>query len=588
VTGAYTVALAPLSDPETAALVSELLGPDPSICALGQKIAERAAGNPFFAEEMVRELAERGVLRGNRSGYVSTVGAAEVSVPATVQATIAARIDRLAPAAKRTLSAAAVIGSKFSRDLLETLGIDPVLDDLVGGELIDQITFTGDPAYVFHHPLIRTVAYESQLKSDRADLHRRVAAVIQQRDAGSVDENAALIAEHLEAADNPREAFGWHMRAGTWLNFRDIKAARLSWQRARQIADRLPADEPDRAGMRIAPRAVLCGTAFRVSALDEAGLDELRELSTAAGDKVSLAMAMTGHVWALVFRGRHRESSALASQLVGLIESIDDPTLTLELLCMAIAPKAATGETDEALRLASAVIKLTDGDPHKGNLLIESPLSLAMMVRAVARLCRGESGWKQDVECGAAMCRDYTPVGYPQILLLKYGFGIPSGAILADAGAVQESADTLERAQRYGDDVAVVIALFLRGLILAQQDGPHREEGLHLLGTAREAAVEQSVTILLPWIDLEFAKDKARTRDFDAAIELLRAVADRELHSGNAVLHAAASAALVESLLRRGSDTDMQEAAAAIERLAAVPTDPGFVLNEICLESGGV
>jgi class 3 adenylate cyclase/energy-coupling factor transporter ATP-binding protein EcfA2 len=215
VTGAYTVALAPLSDPETAALVSELLGPDPSICALGQKIAERAAGNPFFAEEMVRELAERGVLRGNRSGYVSTVGAAEVSVPATVQATIAARIDRLAPAAKRTLSAAAVIGSKFSRDLLETLGIDPVLDDLVGGELIDQITFTGDPAYVFHHPLIRTVAYESQLKSDRADLHRRVAAVIQQRDAGSVDENAALIAEHLEAADNPREAFGWHMRAGT-------------------------------------------------------------------------------------------------------------------------------------------------------------------------------------------------------------------------------------------------------------------------------------------------------------------------------------------------------------------------------------
>jgi adenylate cyclase len=128
-----------------------------------------------------------------------------------------------------------------------------------------------------------------------------------------------------------------------------------------------------------------------------------------------------------------------------------------------------------------------------------------------------------------------------------------------------------------------VIALFLRGLILAQQDSPHREEGLHLLGTAREAAVEQSVTILLPWIDLEFAKDKARTRDFDAAIELLRAVADRELHSGNAVLHAAATAALVESLLRRGSDPDMQEAAAAIERLAAVPTDPGFVLNEIWL-----
>ena len=98
-------------------------------------IAERAAGNPFFAEEIVRELAERDVLQGQPGGYVSTTEAAEVSMPATVQATIAARIDRLDPAAKRTLSAAAVIGSKFSRELLETLGIDPVLGDLVRGRV---------------------------------------------------------------------------------------------------------------------------------------------------------------------------------------------------------------------------------------------------------------------------------------------------------------------------------------------------------------------------------------------------------------------------------------------------------------------
>ena len=76
--GAQTVALAPLSDAETAALVSELLGPDPSVGALGHKIAERAAGNPFFAEEMVRDLAQRGVLRGERGAYISTAEAAEV------------------------------------------------------------------------------------------------------------------------------------------------------------------------------------------------------------------------------------------------------------------------------------------------------------------------------------------------------------------------------------------------------------------------------------------------------------------------------------------------------------------------------
>ena len=140
VAGAQTIALAPLSDSETAALVSELLGSDPSVSGVVTMITERAAGNPFFAEEIVRDLAERGVLRGNRSAYESTADVGEVSVPATLQATIAARIDRLDPAAKRTLSAAAVIGSRFSRELLETLGIDPVLQDLVGGEFVDQIT----------------------------------------------------------------------------------------------------------------------------------------------------------------------------------------------------------------------------------------------------------------------------------------------------------------------------------------------------------------------------------------------------------------------------------------------------------------
>src|SRR6202008_5042485 len=216
VAGAQAIARAPLSDSETAALVSGLLGSDPSVRGVVTMIAEKAAGNPFFAEEMVRDLAERGVLRGNRSAYESTADAGQVSVPATLQATIAARIDRLDPAAKRTLSAAAVIGSRFSRDLLETLGIHPVLEDLVGGEFIAQIRFTRQSEYVFHHPLVRTVAYEAQLKSDRAELHRRVALATESGDPAAAEENAALIAEHLEAAGDLHAAYQWHMRAATW------------------------------------------------------------------------------------------------------------------------------------------------------------------------------------------------------------------------------------------------------------------------------------------------------------------------------------------------------------------------------------
>ncbi len=125
------------------------------------------------------------------------------------------------------------------------------VESLVDAQLVEQVRFTPRAEYGFRHPLIRTVAYESQLKSDRAQLHRRLAEAIQSR--GTADEDAALIAEHLEAAGDLHAAFDFHMRAGSWLTNRDIDAAQTSWQRARQVADRLPDDDPDRAQMSIGP-----------------------------------------------------------------------------------------------------------------------------------------------------------------------------------------------------------------------------------------------------------------------------------------------------------------------------------------------
>src|SRR5271166_139771 len=324
---AQTVALAPLGDSEASALIAGLLGPDPSVCELVMTIADRAAGNPFFAEEMARDLAERGVLDGERGAYVRRTDVDEVSVPASLQATIAARIDRLNPAAKRAVSAAAVIGSRFGTDLLAALQIEPTLDEPVTAELMDQVGLGPRAEYVFRHPLIRTVAYESQLKSDRAELHRRVAAVIQARDPASVDENAPLIAEHLQAAGDMYAAYGWHMRAASWYATRDIGAAYLRWQRAAQAADALPADDPGRTAMRIAPRAFLCGNAVRVHESASDRFEELRKLCAAAGDKASLAIGMGGLVMEHAFHGRVREASRVASEMMVLVESIGDPSL---------------------------------------------------------------------------------------------------------------------------------------------------------------------------------------------------------------------------------------------------------------------
>jgi class 3 adenylate cyclase len=578
VSGAQSIALAPLSDSETAGLVSGLLGTDPSTTQIAALVAERAAGNPFFAEEIVRELAQRGVLKGKPGAYVSTAEAAEVSVPATLQATIAARIDRLNPGAKRTLCAGAVIGARFSRDLLEALGIEPVLGDLVGGQFIDQVTFTADPAYVFHHPLIRTVAYESQLKSDRAGLHRRVAAAIESRDPTMAEENAALIAEHLEAAGDFHAAYGWHMRAATWATHRDISAARLSWERATRIADAFPTEYPNRVAMRIAPRTMLCASAYRVH-MTVAGdrFDELRELCAAAGDKASLAIGMAGLVMDQVYQDRIPEASQLASDAWTLAESVGDPTLTVGLSPLAIRAKTGNAEWSEALRWSQTVIDLADGDPAKGNVIIGSPLALALTTRGLARVGLGHSGWRDDLRHGLAMARSADPLSYALVVTYTYFGGIPSGVLRPDDSAVREIEDALRIAERSGDDIALAFTRMTLGVALVHHDtDAERDCGQKLL--AQVNVGELSI------INVYVARERARRGDCDDSIPLMRSAADHLFRQGQLLgWGLPATGVLVETLLDRGADGDVAEAEAAIIRLADAPTDDGSAMREIWL-----
>ena len=588
VAGAQTVALAPLSDSETAALVSELLGPDPSVGGLGQTIADRAAGNPFFAEEIVRELAERGVLRGERGAYISTTEGGDISVPATLQATIAARIDRLPPEAKRTLSAAAVIGLRFNLDLLTQLGVEPVVADLVAAQFIDQVKFTREPEYVFHHPLIRAVAYEAQLKSDRADLHRRVAAVIEQRDHDSVGENAALIAEHLEAAGDLRSAYAWHMRAGDWCNSRDIRAARISWERARRVADALPANDPERTAMRIRPRTLLCATTWRAGlGVADTGFDELRELCASAGDDVSLAIGMFGQVFGLSLEHRHREASVLAAEQFRLLEESPDALRAAGVVHGAAFAKLNAGEAVEAYRLAQWCIDLVGGDPVKGrNGIIGSPLAVSLFYRGLAGCSLGRQNWRDDMRSGIAMQRsvDAHGVMLPVLITVAYARGILTGALLADDDAVRETAEAVRLAEERGDDVALEIAHLAQGLVLSRRaTAAERDLALELLHRARDAQVRQRNVVAATMADVGIAELTAEAGEVQGATESARSIVDRLFENGEMFVRGAATAALVESLLGGGSDSDLLEATAAIERLAAVPTDPGFVLSEIPL-----
>ena len=508
--------------------------------------------------------------------YVSTVGAAEVSVPATVQAAIAARIDRLDPAAKRTLSAAAVIGSKFSRDLLQPLGIDPVLDDLVGGELIDQITFTGEPEYVFHHPLIRTVAYESQLKSDRAEMHRRLAAAIESRDPASADENAALIAEHLEAAGD------LHAR----LRLAHARRSVVDHPRHRGGAGQLGAGAPGRRRAARRRRGSHCDAHCRrapccaatpsesMSTSPATRFDELRELCAAAGDKASLAIGMAGLVLEHMMHGRMREASRLASETMALVESIGDPTLTVALSLAAIATKIQTGEVADALRWSQTVIDLADGDPRQGEHRFRfaagdgagharhRPVGAGPC--GVARRLRPGAGHgpqrRPDVAC---LSSSHSPT----VSRYRPGCCWPTTPRCATSRRRLRSPSDRVRISRSAlPGWALGIALVYR------ESSAERERGLAVLGQVRDMCLHGRLYVfMLPTVDVLTARERARCGDRDEAIPQMRAAIDDLFRSGQLGICVPATGVLVETLLERGADGDVTEAEAAIDRLATAP-----------------
>ena len=589
---AQSLALGELNDSESAALMNELLGTDPSVAEVAAMIATRASGNPFFAEEMVRDLHGRGVLQGQPGAYLCTTPITDVSVPATVQAAIAARIDRLPAPAKKTLSAAAAIGERFTADLLVSLDIEPVLDDLVEAEFIDEVIhrqlqyglvgLAPPGEYTFHQPLIRAVAYEAQLKSERDELHRRLAGVIEARNPDAVDAYAALIAEHLEAAGDLRPAYRWHMRAGAWSAQRDIAAARLNWQRARQVADRLPAAEPKALAMRIAPRSALCATAWLVGgSVSDTGFDELQELSRQAGDDRSLAIGMLGLLMARTVHNEFREAARLATDYIALLESIGDPTLLIGQA--AILAKYEAGEMREALRLSERVIELAAGDPTRGSLVVGSPLALAMSMRGVIKCCLGTAGWREDADKAVAMARQADAISYVMAITYKY-VPVQFGAITLDDRSLHDTAEALRIAEESGDNFSVGFAHYTRGLVLIHHGGAESEQGFAQLVAVRELCTQQRLSMtMLPAIDTYFARRAARDGDLDGAIELSRTVVDGLYTAGGMFLLGMAVREFVELLLRRGETNDLCEASAAVDRLTAVPTDDGFVLHELPL-----
>jgi len=182
----YTqIRIDPLGSESAADLAQALMGDDPSLANLKQVLIERTAGNPLFLEESVRTLLETGMLIGKSGDYRLKQNVSIPEIPASVQAIIAARVDRLSPEAKKLLQCAAVIGQRFSFEILEAVAEAPIetlrlgLESLKGAEFVYETQLFPELEYTFKHALTHEVTYGGILQDRRNTLHRRIGEIIE-------------------------------------------------------------------------------------------------------------------------------------------------------------------------------------------------------------------------------------------------------------------------------------------------------------------------------------------------------------------------------------------------------------------------
>ncbi len=229
------LSLSPLPERDVDALLTGLVGDDPTTDGLRRVVRERTGGNPFFVEEVVQSLVEHGVLaraaEGAEAGaplhLVQPLG--ELAIPPTVSALLAARLDRLGARDKLVIRAASVIGRSFAPPVLRHVLADPAPDaqaDALSGEDVDAALVSlqaaefirreapeRDAECAFKRPLTQAVAYGSQLADGRARLHRAVARALLDLHADRIGQYAELLGHHYAAAGWKFEADRWRRRA---------------------------------------------------------------------------------------------------------------------------------------------------------------------------------------------------------------------------------------------------------------------------------------------------------------------------------------------------------------------------------------
>jgi class 3 adenylate cyclase/tetratricopeptide (TPR) repeat protein len=332
---------------------------------LAAVIAQKAEGNPFFVEEVVRSLQETGAIRPAGDRYVLTRPLTEIFVPDTIQDVIMARIDRLAEASKRTLQLASVIGRDFSHRLVERLSDSggrtrELLGDLTSTELIHEKAVFPELGYTFKHALTHEVTYSSLLIQQRKALHQQIGLAIEELYTDRLAEQFAVLAYHFTRAEAWAKAHEYLLKAADKAAkaFATREAIAL-YEQAETAASRLGDAVPARP--RMAVHQAKADLYLLISAFDRARDEGERVLALARGVDDHVAEGSALVAMGLASWLGHKFSRALddARQAIAVAEAAGAPSVLAGGHLVTALVYEMTGRLDEASRTFDQVIRIS-------------------------------------------------------------------------------------------------------------------------------------------------------------------------------------------------------------------------------------
>jgi len=355
-------------------LARELLGDDPSVAELVERIAERSAGNPLFIEEAVHSLAAIRALKGRDGEYRRVGPVEEIEIPATVQAILDARIDALEEREKLVLQAAAVIGKEFAAPVLQrVLGfsedeLEAVLATLCELQFLWPPKRGAEAVYSFRHALTQEVAYRSQLVQRRKQAHGEVARIIEALYPERADEEAAVIARHWEEAGDPLAAVRWYQRAARWVGTNDPAESLRHWQKVRSLQGEI-AETAETLALGVMARVQILNLCWRLGVPEDevaAIFKEAKDLAERSDNLDAVVGICTIHGVVQLNAGDIRDAIEGIEKAERLAERSEDRELRLSLHTALVYAYGVAGRLRDSLAKADEALAWTGDDPVFG------------------------------------------------------------------------------------------------------------------------------------------------------------------------------------------------------------------------------